>query len=109
MDKRAAFEAWRAERYAQTTSWCNELGEYPDEFTQGQWKAWKGALAAQKADDALDAADPLQGAADWLVKALDKPSPAEIAAHLLIGHNRAERLFDAAIAQQGKGERHENP
>ncbi|QDJ40327.1 hypothetical protein [Bordetella hinzii] len=61
-------------------------------------------VAAQTADDARDAADPLQGAADWLVKALDKPRPAEIAAHLLIGHNRAERLFDAAIAaQQGEG------
>lgn len=52
MDKRAAFEAWRAERYAQTTSWCNELGEYLDEFTQGQWKAWKGALGAQPAASA---------------------------------------------------------
>ena len=56
-------------------------------------------VAAQKADDA----DPLQGAADWLVKALAKPRPTEIAARLLIGYNRAERLFDAAIAQQGNG------
>jgi len=61
-------------------------------------------VAAQTADDARDAADPLQGAADWLVKSLDKPRPAEIAAHLLIGHNRAERLFNAAIAQQRQGE-----
>ena len=55
-------------------------------------------VAAQHADDA----DPLQGAADWLVKALAKPRTTEIAARLLIGYNRAERLFDAAIAQQRK-------
>src|SRR5690606_110693 len=57
-------------------------------------------VSAQKADDA----DPLQGAADWLGKALEKPRPTDIASRLLIGHNRAERLFDAAIAQQRKGE-----
>jgi len=57
-------------------------------------------VAAQEADDA----DPLQGAANLLVNALAKPRPTEIAARLLIGYNRAERLFDAAIAQQGKGE-----
>ena len=57
---------------------------------------YSAPVAAQKANDA----DPLQGAADWLVKSLAKPRPSEIAARLLIGYNRAERLFDAAIAQQ---------
>ncbi|MFU2071111.1 hypothetical protein ACLQ9R_18685 [Bordetella hinzii] len=76
---------------------------HPVHRKEGQ-PLYAAPVAAQTADDARDAADPLQGAADWLVKALDKPRPAEIAAHLLIGHNRAERLFDAAIAaQQGEG------
>lgn len=83
---------------------CKALGErlgdacmrlrlhYPEPFA--------APVAAQEADDS----DPLQGAANWLVNALANPRPIEIAARLLIGYNRAERLFDAAIAQQRKGE-----
>ncbi|WP_028354795.1 hypothetical protein [Bordetella petrii] len=59
--------------------------------------------ARAAAGDAKDA-DPMQGAADWLVAALAKPRPTEIAARLLIGYNRAERLYDAALAQQRKGQ-----
>ncbi len=41
-------------------------------------------------------ADPLQGAANWLVQAIVSCSAIDIARQLLIGHNRATRLFDAA-------------
>ncbi|MFU1939413.1 Lar family restriction alleviation protein [Bordetella hinzii] len=82
----------------------NNLGLVGHKTEESAIAAWnRRATDGQRADDARDAADPLQGAADWLVKSLDKPRPAEIAAHLLIGHNRAERLFDAAIAKQRKG------
>ncbi|QDJ57288.1 hypothetical protein [Bordetella hinzii] len=48
--------------------------------------------------------DPLQGAADWLVQAHGRPSPTVLCRCLMIGYNRAQRLYDAAIAaQQGKG------
>jgi hypothetical protein len=45
-------------------------------------------------------ADPLQGAANWLVQALTKPSPTAISACLMIGYNRAQRLYDAALSAQ---------
>ncbi|GAA0493452.1 hypothetical protein GCM10009097_06610 [Pigmentiphaga daeguensis] len=55
------------------------------------------AAQAPAADGDALRADPLQGAADWLVEALAKPRPTEIAARLLIGYNRASRLYDAAM------------
>ena len=42
--------------------------------------------------------DPLQGAADWLCKACDEPDVALIQRQLLIGYNRAARLFAQAMA-----------
>ncbi|WP_204246501.1 hypothetical protein, partial [Bordetella trematum] len=48
--------------------------------------------------------DPLQGAANWLVQAHSQPGPTVLSACLMIGYNRAQRLYDAAIAaQQGEG------
>lgn len=41
-------------------------------------------------------ADPLQGAADWLVNAQEKFGPLDLSASLMIGYNRAQRLYDAA-------------
>lgn len=48
--------------------------------------------------------DPLQGAANWLVQAHGRPSPTVLCRCLMIGYNRAQRLYDAAlVAQQGEG------
>lgn len=54
-------------------------------------------------------ADPLQGAANWIVEALEGSKAdrtAEIQRRLLIGYNRATRLYEAAIdaARQREGE-----
>jgi hypothetical protein len=43
----------------------------------------------------LAAADPLQGAVNWFSEALISFSVIDIQQRLLIGHNRAQRLFDA--------------
>ena len=45
--------------------------------------------------------DQLQGAADWLCKAIDEPGPSVIQRQLLIGYNRAARLFAQAMACAG--------
>ena len=42
--------------------------------------------------------DPLQGAADWLCKTCDEPDAALIQRQLLLGYNRAARLFAQAVA-----------
>lgn len=42
------------------------------------------------------ARDPLQGAADWLKEGLVDCTVTDIQQRLLIGHNRAKRLMDAA-------------
>lgn len=47
------------------------------------------------------ALDPLQGAANWLVQThCPALSPTDLAGRLTIGHNRAKRLYDAALAAQ---------
>lgn len=40
--------------------------------------------------------DPLQGAADWLKQAIVNCTATDIAGRLLVGHNRASRLFAAS-------------
>lgn len=63
------------------------------------------SFSVQGEDAAGDAreCDPLQGAANWLVQAHGRPSPTVLCRCLMIGYNRAQRLYDAAIAaQQGK-------
>ncbi len=46
-------------------------------------------------------ADPLQGAADWLMRAFEPPlSASDLARQLVIGYNRATRLRDAALSAQ---------
>lgn len=68
-----------------------------------QWRSvgWSG----QRLDGALvlepchpPGRDPLQGAADWLCKACDEPDVALIQRQLLLGYNRAARLFAQAMA-----------
>lgn len=44
--------------------------------------------------------DPLQGAANWLVEAIDNCRPTDIRWRLSIGHNRAQRLHAAAMEQK---------
>ena len=58
---------------------------------------------AQAADSALEDADPLQGAANWLVKAHSGLETSTLAGKLSIGYNRAKRLHDAAIAARKQG------
>ena len=56
------------------------------------------------ADSVLeDAADPLQGAANWLAEAHGQFSPVVLSGCLMIGYNRAKRLHDAALATRKQG------
>ena len=54
-----------------------------------------------------DAADPLQGAANWLAEAHGQFSPVVLSGCLMIGYNRAKRLHDAALAARKQGENHD--
>lgn len=54
--------------------------------------------ATPPAAPAVTYPDPLQGAADWLKTGLVDVSVADIQSRLLIGYNRARRLFDGAPA-----------
>ena len=56
-------------------------------------------VAAQPDADKVDA-DPLQGAADWLVKECGVKYIAELARRLSIGYNRATRLMETARKEQ---------
>jgi len=76
---------------------------YPDRFSNepGEWEkfyaGWKAraALASPQVAPALEL-DPLQGAADWIKAGLTPCSASDIAGRLLIGYNRALRLFNGA-------------
>ena len=50
-----------------------------------------------------DAADPLQGSANWLAEAHGQFSPVVLSGCLMIGYNRAKRLHDAALAARKQG------
>lgn len=79
----------------------------------GQHTLGAGALAealmpfiqnALQSQDREDAADPLQGAADWLSKATPNMQAVQLAGLLLIGFNRAERLLAHARRRiEGEG------
>lgn len=63
--------------------------------------AWVDAAPTPAAQgDAEDAADPLQGAANWLAQAHGQFGTAVLQGCLMIGYNRAKRLHDAALAQK---------
>ncbi len=101
-DERQAFEAW-AKRKKMPLARIGQ--QYDDFWVDHAWNGWqaRAALAAPVAGDAREV-DPLQGAANWLVQAHSQPCPTVLSACLMIGYNRAQRLYDAAIAaQQGKG------
>jgi hypothetical protein len=90
----------------------DERGDYGDEDHMPVFEALcsvteaQSALSAQaaslKAKDAeidrlrADARDPLQGAANWLYTGLVECTVADLQSRLLVGYNRAKRLFDAA-------------
>ena len=64
--------------------------------------------ARSPADSVLeDAADPLQGAANWLAEAHGQFSPIMLAGCLMIGYTRAKRLHDAALAARKQGGSHD--
>ncbi|KVX06413.1 hypothetical protein ASL22_13180 [Alcaligenes faecalis] len=63
-----------------------------------EWMKFKYASAALAQQDA----DPLQGAADWLVRDCGVSDPAGLANRLGIGYNRASRLVDAARKEKGE-------
>lgn len=76
--------------------------------------AFAQAIEAEvrKSDEALirqlvDAADPLQGAANWLAEAHGQFSPVVLSGCLMIGYNRAKRLHDAALAARKQGANHD--
>ena len=58
--------------------------------------ALRTALASPAPSVGEPVADPLQGAADWLKSGLVDVTVADIQSRLLIGYNRARRLFDGA-------------
>ena len=68
----------------------------------------KWGQPAQAADSVQeDAADPLQGAANWLAEAHGQFSPVVLSGCLMIGYNRAKRLHDTALAARKQGENHD--
>jgi hypothetical protein len=73
-------------------------GAKPEGYDRAGWRM--KVYAAPQASEA----DPLQGAADWLMRAFEPPlSASDLARQLVIGYNRATRLRDAALsAQPGK-------
>ncbi|MBW8463348.1 hypothetical protein [Acidovorax sp.] len=76
------------------------------ESRAGYLKPLRAARAP--ADSVLeDAADPLQGAANWLAEAHGQFCVAVLQGCLMIGYNRAKRLHDVAIAARKQGANHD--
>lgn len=60
---------------------------------------FKAALAHRDAQaSAVNEQDELQPAANWIYNALHQCEVADIQKNLMVGYNRAKRLYDAAIA-----------
>lgn len=83
----------------------DERGDYGDEDHMPVFEAlcrrseFTAAIQAKDAEIAglkADARDPLQGAANWLYTGLVECTVADLQSRLLVGYNRAKRLFDAA-------------
>lgn len=64
-----------------------------------------GVASVSAGSEPEDAADPLQGAANWLAEAHGQFSPVVLSGCLMIGYNRAKRLHDAALAARKQGEK----
>ncbi|WP_313694725.1 hypothetical protein [Achromobacter mucicolens] len=92
---------------AQPVAWLHQCRKKP-ELTQVTMKKHEPSLAAKGfrpvplyAAPQASEADPLQGAADWLMRAFEPPlSASDLARQLVIGYNRATRLRDAALSAQ---------
>ena len=71
--------------------------------------AYLQEIAKRKQADSVqeDAADPLQGAANWLAEAHGQFSPVVLSGCLMIGYNRAKRLHDVALAARKQGASHD--
>ena len=76
-------------------AWKNEICHAVGEYTAAKIAWLRRAALAQQDAYKVDA-DPLQGAADWLVKDCGVKNIAELARRLSIGYNRATRLMEAA-------------
>src|SRR5690606_24071124 len=98
--ERAEFEAF-ASKHGLCVTEDGDL--YRSHVVAWMWKAWQ-ARAALQSKDREDTTDPLQGAADWLVEAIEDCEPSDLQNQLLIGFNRAKRLFDHARRIEGDGQ-----
>ena len=101
---RDEFEAHWRRKYAPLpmNTRMRDDGRYGDPTIQQEWEAWQAPTPPAQADSVLeDAADPLQGAATWLVQAHSGLETSTLAGKLSIGYNRAKRLHDAARKQGG--------
>jgi len=84
--------------------WPNTVHSWIPAFHRYHKELAKAQPAPAQADSVQeDAADPLQGAANWLAEAHGQFSPVILSGCLMIGYNRAKRLHDAAIAARKQG------
>lgn len=87
---------------------CDRIIEQYDGVTAGiDWHALRGGIdrtlaAHPAAPVAQGDADPLQGAAQWLLEALEGCNIADLQSRLFIGFNRAERLMLGALAARSQ-------
>ena len=90
------------ELYEVPDAWGRPMFKYS--HVEASWLGWIARAARAPAESVLkDAADPLQGAANWLAEAHGQFSPIMLAGCLMIGYNRAKRLHDAALAARKQG------
>lgn len=84
--------------------WPNTVHSWIPAFHRYHKELAKAQPAPAQADSVQeDAADPLQGAANWLAEAHGQFSPVVLSGCLMIGYNRAKRLHDAALAARKQG------
>lgn len=86
-----------------TVELVHDLDDLTDDLTNREHQITRLYAAPQAAPAAQgDADDPLQGAAQWLLEALEGCNIADLQSRLLIGLNRAERLMLAALAARSQ-------
>lgn len=80
--------------------------QWAKEYANVKPGPWLTEAVAVYAAPQASEADPLQGAADWLMRAFEPPlSASDLARQLVIGYNRATRLRDAALSAQPGAQR----
>ena len=93
---------------AEAKQYINQVHQSSDSVTLiARPFTWIATPPTHAADSVLEDADPLQGAANWLVKAHSGLETSTLAGKLSIGYNRAKRLHDAAIAARKQGANHD--